>query len=169
MNVLDIIILVFLVFGGYFGYKQGLIMAVFNLVAIYAGIYIAVHFSNQIALFFVSSNDGVIIPFLAFVVVLVGVYFLTKFLGRVFERSIKTAWPSVLNNVFGTVIGALKWCFFCGCFFLLVSGIDPSGSMISDKTKKDSLLYGFSESLSEEMMPGVKNTLLFGYDSVTKD
>ena len=169
MNVLDIFILVFLVIGGYYGYKQGLIMAVFNLVAIYAGLYVAVHFSNQISSFFVSSNDGFIVPLLAFVLVLVGVYFLTKFLGGVFERSIKTAWPSGLNNVFGALVGSLKWCFFIGCFFLLVSSIDSSGSLISKKTKKDSLLYEFSENLSETMIPGVKNTLLFGYESVAKD
>ena len=168
MNVLDIFILVFLVIGGYYGYRQGLIMAVFNLTAIYAGLYVAVHFSNQISSFFVSSNDGFIVPLLAFVLVLVGVYFIIKFLGRVFERSIKTAWPSGLNNIFGGLIGSLKWCFFVGCFFLLISSIDSSGSLISQETKNDSLLYGFSEGLSEKMIPGVKNTLLFGYESVTK-
>ena len=168
MNVLDIFILVFLIIGGYYGYRQGLIMAVFNLTAIYAGLYVAVHFSNQISTFFVSSNDGFIVPLLAFVLVLVGVYFIIKFLGGVFERSIKTAWPSGLNNVFGALIGSLKWCFFVGCFFLLISSIDSSGSLISQETKNDSLLYGFSEGLSEKMIPGVKNTLLFGYESVTK-
>ena len=168
MNVLDLFILVFLVIGGYYGYRQGLIMAVFNLTAIYAGLYVAVHFSNQISSFFVSSNDGFIVPLLAFVLVLVGVYFIIKFLGGVFERSIKTAWPSGLNNFFGALIGSLKWCFFVGCFFLLISSIDSSGSLISQETKNNSLLYGFSEGLSEKMIPGVKNTLLFGYESVTK-
>ena len=87
MNVLDLFILAFLVIGGYYGYKQGLIMAVFNLVAIYAGLYVSVHFSNKISSFFVSANDGFIVPVLAFVLVLIGVYFLIKFLGGVFERS----------------------------------------------------------------------------------
>ena len=169
MNALDIFILVFLIIGGYYGYKQGLIMAVFNLVAIYVGLYVAVHFSNQIALFFVSSNDGLVVPLLAFVLVLVGVYFLIKFLGGVFERSIKTAWPSSLNNIFGALIGSLKWCFFVGGFFLLVSSADKGGALLSNESKKESLLYGFSEGLSEKMIPGVKNTLLFSYESITKD
>ena len=169
MNVLDLFILAFLVIGGYYGYKQGLIMAVFNLVAIYAGLYVSVHFSNKISSFFVSSNDGFIVPLLAFVLVLVGAYFLIKFLGGVFERSVKTAWPSGLNNVFGALIGSLKWCFFIGCFFLFVSSVDSSGSFISQETKKKSLLYDFSEGLSEKMIPGVQSTLLFGYESVTKE
>ncbi len=169
MNVLDLFILVFLIIGGYYGYKQGLIMAVFNLFAIYAGVYVAVHFSNQIASFFVSSNDGLMVPFLAFIFVLVGVYFLIKFLGGLFQRSIKTAWTSSLNSLFGAVIGALKWCFFVGCFFLLVSSLDVAGTLVSKKTKEESLLYGFSKGLSEKMIPGVKNTLLFGYDSITSD
>ena len=161
MNVLDVFILVFLVLGGYYGYKQGLIMAVFNLVAIYAGLYVAVHFSNQIASFFVSSNDGLIVPLLAFVLVLVGIYFLIKFLGGVFERSVKTVWSSGLNNVFGAIVGSLKWCFFVGCFFLLISSIDDSSSLISSETKKDSLFYGFTEGLSEKMMPGAIWSITF--------
>lgn len=169
MNVLDLFILAFLVIGGYYGYRQGLIMAVFNLVAIYAGLYVSVHFSNKISSFFVSSNDGFIVPLLAFVLVLVGAYFLIKFLGGVFERSVKTAWPSGLNNVFGALIGSLKWCFFIGCFFLFVSSVDSSGSFISQEIKKKSLLYDFSEGLSEKMIPGVQSTLLFGYESVTKE
>jgi uncharacterized membrane protein required for colicin V production len=144
-------------------------MAVFNLVAIYLGLYVSVHFSNQIASFFVSSNDGLIIPLLAFLLILIGVYFLVKFFGRLFERSMKIIWPSVLNNIFGGLVGALKWCFFVGCFFLLISSLDVSGILLSKKTKKDSFLFGFSESLSEKMIPGVKNTLLFGYSSVTED
>ena len=89
-------------------------MAVFNLVAIYAGLYVAVHFSNEIASFIVSSNDGLIVPLLAFILVLVGIYFLIKLL--VFS-SVKTVWPSGLNNVFGALVGSLKWCFFVGCLF----------------------------------------------------
>ena len=169
MNVLDLFILAFLVIGGYYGYRQGLIMAVFNLVAIYAGLYVSVHFSNKISSFFVSANDGFIVPVLAFVLVLIGVYFLIKFLAGIFERSLKTAWPSGLNNVFGALIGSLKWCFFIGCFFLFISSVDSSGSFISQETKKTSLLYDFSEGLSEKMIPGVKSTLLFGYESVTKE
>ena len=169
MNVLDVFILFFMVLGGYYGYKQGLIMAVFNLVAIYAGLYVAVHFSNKIASFIVSSNDGLIVPLLAFILVLVGIYFLIKLLGGVFQRSVKTVWSSALNNVFGALVGSLKWCFFVGCLFLLISSIDDSSSLISAETKKDSLFYGFTEGLSEKMMPGVKNTLLFGYESVVKD
>lgn len=168
MNMLDLFIGVFLGVGAYFGWKQGLIMSVFQLVAVVLGLYVAFHFSNQIALLFVSSSDGFVIPLLAFVLVLIGVYFLVKISGRLFERSVKFAWPSVLNNVFGAVIGALKWGFFAGSLFLILSPIDSSGRIISHKAKQDSLFYNCTVGFTETIMPGVKNTLILGYDTIVK-
>lgn len=169
MNVLDLFILVFLIIGGYYGYKQGLIMAVFQLIAVVLGLYVALHFSNQIALLFVSSNDGIVVPLLAFVLVLIGVYFLVKLLGGVFERSVKFAWPSILNNLFGALIGSLKWCFLAGSLFLIIMPIDSSGILISHKSKQESVLFGFTTGFTETVMPGVKNTLVLGYGALVKE
>ena len=143
-------------------------MAVFQLVSVVLGLYVAFHFSNQIALFFVSSNDGVIVPLLSFVFVLIGVYFLVKFSGRLFERSVKFIWPSILNNLFGAVIGSLKWCFLAGCLFLIVAPLDSSGRLISHQTQRESFLYDFTTGFTETIMPGVKNTLVLGYGAIVK-
>lgn len=166
--MLDLFIAVFLGIGAYYGWKQGLIMSVFQLIAVVLGFYIAFHFSNQIALIFVSSSDGVIVPLLAFILVLIGVYFLIKISGKVFERSVKFAWPSVLNNLFGALIGALKWGFLAGSLFLIISPLDSSGRMISHKAKHDSLFYNCTVGFTETIMPGVKNTLILGYNTVVK-
>ena len=58
-------------------------MSIFQLVAVVLGFYVAFHFSNQIALLFVSSNDGVVVPLLAFVLVL-GSWF-CDFLLKIFD------------------------------------------------------------------------------------
>ena len=142
--MLDLFISVFFGVGAYYGWKQGLIMSIFQLVAVVIGFYVAFHFSNQIALLFVSSNDGVVVPLIAFILVLVGVYFLVKMSGRLFERSIRFAWPSVLNNIFGAIIGALKWGFFAGTLFLIISPLDSSNSLLSKQSKEDSLFYNFT-------------------------
>jgi len=168
MNMLDLFIAVFLGIGAYYGWKKGLIMALFQLVAVVLGLYIAFHFSNQIALVFVSSSDGVIVPLLAFILVLIGVYFLIKISGKVFERSVKFAWPSALNNLFGALIGSLKWCFMVGSFLLIFNSVDSSNILISSSTKSKSLFYGFVTGFAETIMPGVKSTLVLGYDTVVK-
>ena len=141
-------------------------MSIFQLVAVVIGFYVAFHFSNQIALLFVSSNDGVVVPLIAFVLVLIGVYFLVKMSGRLFERSIRFAWPSVLNNIFGAIIGALKWGFFAGTLFLIISPLDSSNNLISKQSKEDSLFYNFTVGYTQTFMPGVKKTLVLGYDAV---
>jgi membrane protein required for colicin V production len=168
MNMLDLFICVFFGVGAYYGWKQGLVMSVFQLVAVVLGFYVAFHFSNQIALLFVSSNDGIVVPLIAFILVLIGVYFLVKISGRLFERSIRFAWPSMLNNVFGAIIGALKWGFFAGTLFLIISPLNSSNRLISKKSKDESLLYNFTIGYTQTFMPGVKNTLVLGYDAIVK-
>lgn len=166
MNILDLFIGVFLGIGAFYGWRQGLVMSVFQLIAVVLGLYVAFHFSNQIALLFVSSNEGIIIPLLSFLLVLIGVYFLVKIGGRLFERSVKFAWSSMLNNFFGGIIGALKWGFLAGSLFLLIQPLDASNKLISIKTKQDSLFYNNTVGLTKTIMPGVKNTLILGYDAV---
>ena len=168
MNMFDLFIGIFVGIGAYYGWKKGLIMAAFQLIAIITGVYVAFHFSNEISLLFVSSNDGAVVPMLFFLLVLIGVYFLIKLSGRAFERSVRFVWPSVLNNLFGSIIGALKWCFMVGSVLLVFNSLDPSDKLISHQTKEGSFLYTFSVGFAENIMPGVKNTLILGYDTVVK-
>jgi hypothetical protein len=86
--------------------------------------------------------------------------------GRLFERSIRFAWPSVLNNIFGAIIGALKWGFFAGTLFLIISPLDSSNNLISKQSKEDSLFYNFTVGYTQTFMPGVKKNLVLGYDAV---
>lgn len=166
MNMLDVFIGVFMGVGAYYGWKKGLIMALFNLVAIVLGLYIAFHFSNQIALLFVSSSDGVIVPLLFFILVLIGVYYLIKLAGKMFERSVKFAWPSTLNNVFGALTGALKWSFMVGSFLLLFASVDSSNTLLSSDVKSNSLFYDFVTGFAENIMPGVKSTLILSKNTI---
>ena len=91
---------------------------------------------KPIALLFVSSTDGIIIPLISFLLVLIGVYFLIKVAGRLFERSVKFAWPSILNNLFGAIVGMLEVGVLAGSLFLLIEPIDASNKLISMKTAR---------------------------------
>ena len=166
MNMLDLLFCIFFGVGAFYGWRKGLVMSIFQLIAVVLGLYVAFHFSNQIALLFVSSTDGIIIPLISFLLVLIGVYFLIKVAGRLFERSVKFAWPSILNNLFGAIVGMLKWGVLAGSLFLLIEPIDASNKLISMKTKQDSLFYNNTLGFTKTIMPGVKNTLILGYDAV---
>lgn len=166
MNVLDLFFCIFFGIGAFYGWRKGLVMSIFQLIAVVLGLYVAFHFSNQIALLFVSSNDGVMIPLISFLLVLIGVYFLVKLGGRLFERSVKFAWPSMLNNLFGAIVGMLKWGVLAGSLFLLIQPLDASHKLIPIKKKQDSLFYNNTVGFTKTIMPGIKNTLILGYDAV---
>ena len=60
----------------------------------------------------------------------------------------------------------LKWGVLAGSLFLLIEPIDASNKLISMKTKQDSLFYNNTLGFTKTIMPGVKNTLILGYDAV---
>ena len=84
MNYLDFILLVPVVIGAWKGFKKGFIIEVFTLLALFAGIYGAIHFTDYIAEILKEnlSVESEYMPIIAFLVtfLLVGamVYFWVK-------------------------------------------------------------------------------------------
>ena len=59
----------------------------------------------------------------------------------------------------------LKWGVLAGSLFLLIQPLDASHKLISIKTKQDSLFYNNTVEFTKTIIPGVKNTLILGYDA----
>lgn len=169
MNVIDLGILVFVIFGLFFGWRKGFIMELFNFISLVAGVYFAFHFSDAVAKHFVNQDDGVMIPFLAFVVVFIVVVVLVRLLGKVFEKFVSFVWLSIFNKVLGGLIGALKWAFIASCALLFLGPLDPEKKAVSQKNIDSSKLYPIAIKFASSTMPGVKNTLLLSYERVQKE
>jgi membrane protein required for colicin V production len=153
MNVIDLGILVFVIFGLFFGWRKGFIMELFNFISLAAGVYFAFHFSDAVAKYFVNQEDGVMIPFIAFV----------------FEKFVSFVWLSIFNKVLGGLIGALKWAFIASCALLFLGPLDPEKKAVSQKNIDSSKLYPIAIKFASSTMPGVKNTLLLSYERVQKE
>lgn len=169
MNMLDICILVFLTIGLFLGWRKGLIMELFTFGSLLAGVFFAFHFSNTISLYFVDESDGVLVPLLSFVLVFILVVVLVRLLGKLFEKFVAFVWLSVFNKIFGAFVGAMKWGFFAGCAIILLGPLDPENKAVPEKVKNQSVLYPYAVLYAETALPGVKNTLLFGYKKVQKE
>ena len=169
MNVIDLGILVFVIFGLFFGCRKGFIMELFNFISLAAGVYFAFHFSDAVAKYFVNQGDGVMITFLAFVVVFIVVVVLVRLLGKVFEKFVSFVLLSIFNKVLGGLIGALKWAFIASCALLFLGPLDPEKKAVSQKNIDSSKLYPIAIKFASSTMPGVKNTLLLSYERVQKE
>jgi len=169
MNILDICICLFLTVGFFLGWRKGLIMELFNFASLIAGVYFAFHFSDAIANYFVDKEDGVVVPFLSFIIVFILVVLAVRVIGKAFEKFIAFVWLSVFNKILGSVVGCLKWGFLAGCAFLFLSPLDPDREIVSQKTIDSSRFYPVAIRFAEIAIPGVKNTLLLSYKNVQKE
>ena len=169
MNVIDLCILVFVVIGLFFGWRKGFIMELFNFISLAAGVYFAFHFSDAVAKYFVNQEDGVMVPFLAFVVVFIVVVVLVRLLGKVFEKFVSFVWLSIFNKILGGLVGALKWAFIASCALLFLGPLDPEKKAVSQKSIDSSTLYPIVVNFASSTMPGVKNTLLLSYERVKQE
>ena len=152
------------------GWRKGVIMELFTFGSLLAGVYFAFHFSDTITHYFTADkHQGVLIPFLAFLIVFIIVVILVRLLGKLFEKLLDFVWLSVFNKILGALVGLLKWGLFAGCALLLLGPLDPENKIVPVQAKQTSVLYPIVIVYTNTIVPGIKNTLLFGYKEIKKE
>ena len=170
MNTLDLCILAFLCIGAFLGWRKGLVMELFTFGSLIAGVYFAFQSSDAIARYFLADqHDGALVPFLSFLIVFILVVMLVRFLGKLFEKFVAFVWLSIFNKILGALIGILKWGLFAGCALLLLGPLDQKNEAVPIHTKESSVLYPLVMDYTTTIVPGIKNTLLLGYEEIKKE
>ena len=108
MGIIDIFLGIILGYGTYKGLKNGLFVEIASLISFIVGIYIAVKFSNFVAIAIGGDDPSKSIKVVAFVItliaVIIGIHFLAKLLSG-FASAIFLGW---LNKIGGAIFGTLK-------------------------------------------------------------
>ena len=102
MNALDLILIFPLIWAGFRGFKNGLITEVVSIAALVGGIYLALHYTDNIAQYIHNDAAQLIACALIFGGVLLGGY-----LGGLLAKKI-TAIPDLLDKILGIVLGVAK-------------------------------------------------------------
>jgi len=143
MSTLDIILSVFLLYFAFKGFTNGLLVSIATLAGLVLGFYAATHFSEFTAawlqrdLGLKSSNLTLIAYIVTFIIVVVLVFLLGKFLTGV----VKTVGLGIVNRLAGAILGIAKGLLIASFLFLFFSHIDPRGSIFTAKQKQGSVLY----------------------------
>ncbi|MFM7636996.1 MAG: CvpA family protein [Crocinitomicaceae bacterium] len=167
MNFLDIIIAIPLVYGAYKGFRNGFIMEIFTILALFVGLYAAFTFSDQLTRMFVDTQneEPEYLPPLIFIVLLIGVGFGVYFAGKALEKVIKAAMLSTPNRIAGGIIGTAKFLYFTGSMLMFTTSMDKDEKFISSDTKENSLLYRFSTEFVSKTIPGATETYMYKFQS----
>ncbi len=143
VSYLDLILLVPVGFALWRGWKNGFIMEIFSLLALFAGVYIAIYFSDWMTEIMRDKLEvrAEYLPVVSFVIVLIGVAIGLFFLGKVITKAVKAGGGETLNNLAGAVFSLMKYLIMLSLFFIFFNMADSRIGILPDEQKKKSYFY----------------------------
>lgn len=163
MNFIDILIIVPLIYAGYKGFKHGLIIEVFTLLALFVGLYAGIHFSDFIAEFLKTSFswDSEYLPIISFTIIFLGIGAMVFFAGKTIEQMVKVVNLTPLNKFFGVFFAVLKMLYIVSVILVIAESYDEKGDFFPEEKKEKSLLYNPVKAVSTTTIPGMDASSIF--------
>ena len=156
MNFIDIILGALLIWGLIRGFMKGFFASLASLIALIAGLYIAVHFSDVIGSYlFGKGNDPntTTNKLIAFAVTFVVVIILVTFAGKVLTKIADFASLGIVNKLLGAAFGVLKFAFIASVIIMLLDAAKKITPLIQQKTIDASVLYQPVQQLAPLILP----------------
>ena len=143
MNYLDIIIVLPLCWGIFIGVKNGFIIEAATLIALAAGIYGAILFSEQVAGWLGVSGkiDESYLPIIAFAFTFIAIVVLIHIIAFMLDKLIKTVALGLPNRIAGGIFGLLKFASIVCVFLLIIHKFNTQHQFIDPILTQQSLLY----------------------------
>ncbi len=157
MEVIDLVLAVPLLYGTWTGFKKGLIMELFTILALVVGLYAAFHFSDKFSKYMeFAVEDYSYLPAISFVVLFLLVGAMVFFGGKALEQVIKVAQLSPLNKAAGALIGLIKTMYIVACILVFLVALDKEEKVFTAKSKETSILYRAHVTMLNYSLPGMK-------------
>mgnify|MGYP001764323362 CR=1 FL=1 len=163
MNFIDVLIIVPLIYAGYKGFKHGLIIEVFTLLALFVGLYAGIHFSDFIAEFLNTtfSWNSEYLPIISFTIIFLGIGAMVFFAGKTIEQMVKVVNLTPLNKFFGVFFAVLKMLYIVSVILVIAESYDEKGDFFPEEKKENSLLYTPVKAISTTTIPGMDASTIF--------
>lgn len=163
MNFIDILLLVPLIYAAYKGFKHGLIIEAFTLLALFVGLYAGIHLSDFVAekLKDVFHWDSEYLPVVAFTITFLGVGAMVYFAGKTIEQMVKVVNLSPVNKFFGALFGGIKMLYFVSVVLVIFESYDEKSHFFPEDKKEDSMLYNPVLNFSTKTVPGLEKSTIF--------
>lgn len=159
MAIIDIILGALLLFGLIRGLMKGLFVEVASLVALVAGVYGAIHFSNFVAELLEPRVewDEKYINILAFAITFVIIVVVIALAGKALTKLANFAALGFLNKLLGGVFGALKIGLILSVLLIVFDNMNSTIPFADEDDLEDSVLYSPVKSLAPMLFPSILN------------
>jgi membrane protein required for colicin V production len=155
MDVLDIVILALLVFGLINGFKKGFFVEVASLIALIAGVYGAIHFSNYAADFLMDKVDWneKTVNITAFAITFIVIILVITLAGKALTKLADFAALGILNKFLGGIFGVLKIAVILSVVLIIFDSMNKTLPFTDKEDLEDSMLYEPIKSLVPSIFP----------------
>jgi membrane protein required for colicin V production len=163
VNFIDILILIPIIYGAYKGFKNGLIIEVFTLLALVVGLYAGIHFSDAVSKWLKDTFGWTsqYLPVISFTVTFLAIGAMVYFAGKAIENVVKAINLTPLNKFFGLFFAALKMTYFVSIGIVLIESYDEKSHFFPAEKKESSLLYNPFKKISTTTIPGISESSIF--------
>ncbi len=155
MNYLDIIIALPLLWAVFKGFTKGFIIALASLVALIAGVYGAIHFSEipaeYLDLWF--SPNPVYLPLISFAITFLIIVGIVYFIAFILDRIIQVTGLGIINRLAGVAFNLLKMAFILSVIISLFNYAGFIKPLIPETQKQESVLYGPISKIAPAIFP----------------
>ncbi|MBI1836223.1 MAG: CvpA family protein [Flavobacteriia bacterium] len=163
MNFIDILILIPVIYAGWKGFKHGLIIEVFTLLALVVGLYAGIHLSDGISVWLKKTLEwnSEYLPVIAFTITFLAVGAMVYFAGKALERVVKIVNLTPINKGLGVIFAVLKMTYFVSVIIVLIESYDEKSDFFPEDKKETSLLYKPVKKVSTTTIPGISESTIF--------
>lgn len=157
MEVIDIVLGALILFGLVRGFIKGLFVEVASLVALVAGVYGAIHFSNFAAEFLQTKTEWneKTINITAFAITFVIIVLAIGLAGKALTKLADFAALGIINKLLGGVFGALKIALILSVVLNIFDKMNNTIAFVDDENIENSALYKPVKSLVPLIFPNI--------------
>ena len=151
MRVIDILLLILLVWGGYRGLKKGLILELFSVGALVLATLGSIRFVDR-AVGLCSGwyhGQSEVLPYVVFVLLFVAILITITFVGKFFKAIIKPTLLGRFDRFVGSVVGSFKWAIYSSTLLWLGSLLELK---IPEGYTENTFLFPIIESLVPQLL-----------------
>jgi len=140
---LDMALAIPLVWGLYKGFTSGIIMEVARIVALIAGVYLAVRFAQELSEYLYLNTDltNEFLPIISFAIIFIAVVVLVHLFAKTIEKLAKAVALGWANKAAGAAFGMFRIAFMVSVVIMMLTRFELLSKFNRGETAQESFLY----------------------------
>ena len=158
MSFIDIVFAVLLCYALYKGIKNGLFVELASLIALIAGIFVAIKFSYLVKNILETkvSWDAKYIEITAFALTFILVVVIIHLSAKLLTKIADFAYLGWINKLAGAIFSALKTILLLSVVILLFEKVNINNTLVKQETLNDSIFYNPTKAISAFLYPKIE-------------